>query len=132
MVGAAIYAALSKSSITRAEINSNRSYVGLATATFEVNAMALRRYFEAQAHFRAAKMLEKVDEDEVANQVGEFFKLTQLEVNITPNDPGTRFRPDPQGLFFQRVLVRLDEKCRNRLGALEQASRKMTWMKSND
>lgn len=121
MAGAAIYAALSKSSITREEINSNRSYVGLATATFEVNASALRRYFEAQAHFRAAKMLVKADEERVDAQVAEFLKATQLEVNITASDPGTRFRPDPQGLLFQRVLIRLDEKCRNRLGALEQA-----------
>ena len=66
MAGAAIYAALSKSSITREEINSNRSYVGLATATFEVNATALRRYFEAQAHFRAAKMLVKADQEQVS------------------------------------------------------------------
>jgi hypothetical protein len=121
MVGAAIYAALSKSSITRQEINSNRSYVGLATATFEVNATALRRYFEAQAHVCAAKMLVKADEEEAEAQAAAFLNATQLEVNVTTSDPGTRFRPDPQGLFFQRVLARLDEKSRNRLGALEQA-----------
>jgi hypothetical protein len=121
MAGAGIYAALSKSSILSQAINSTHPLVGLATSTYEVNAAAIRRYFEAQARFYAARSLAHSDDKQVDEKVAQFFKQTNLRVDVTDGDPVTFFRPDPRGLLLQRVLVELESKSANRLSALEQA-----------
>ena len=121
MAGAGIYAALSKSVILDSAINSSFPVMGLATATYEVNAASLRLYFETQARVHVARMLAHAHEDQVHEKVAEFFKRTNLRVDVTNDDPVTYFRPDVRGLFLQRVLDRLDKKSNSRLGAFEQA-----------
>ena len=121
MAGAGIYAALSKSSILRQAINSPFPLVGLATSTYEVNAAAIRRYFEAQARFYAARSLAQSDDKQVDDKVTQFFKQTNLRIDVTDSDPVTFLRAEPRGLLLQRVLVTLEAKSANRLAAMEQA-----------
>lgn len=120
MVGAGIYAALSKSSIDRAAINSNYPYLGLATAMFEVNAATLRRYFESQARVQATKVLMDSNEALVDAAVAEFLKQTGLSIGVTEDDR-SEFRGDVKGTFLQQAIAALNEKCKARLSGLDQA-----------
>ncbi len=120
MVGAGIYAALSKSSIDRAQINSNHPYLGLATAMFEVNASTLRRYFESQARVQSIKTLSASHDDVVDKYVAEFFNKAGLAIGVTEDDRSA-FTPDIKGTFIQRFIAALNEKCKGRLTGLDQA-----------
>lgn len=123
MAAAAIYAALSKSSITRQEINHRSSYVGLASATFEVSAVSLRKYFESLARVRATQMLTEVNSSQVDQAVSKFWDRTGLLVDVTADDPFSRFTPDQRGTLLQRVLARIEQKSKPKLANVERALR---------
>ena len=121
MVAAGIYGMLSRSSIDRQEINSPNPYVGMAAATFEVNAALLRRYFEAKIHHQTVITMMQKDEAKVQAAVREFFETTRLRVDIDARDPVSHFQPKRDGLLVEAVLDRLIARSEGRLKALEQA-----------
>ncbi|GIW95259.1 MAG: hypothetical protein KatS3mg110_3300 [Pirellulaceae bacterium] len=117
MVAAGIYGALTKSAITRTQINQRFSYLGVATATFEVGAVSLRRYFERLARMAAVRRLLEGDAARVTQSVALFWEKTALGIP-TREEFLPAYQPDPHGTFLQRVLARVEAKMKFRLDQL--------------
>lgn len=83
MAGAAIYTALSKSQIDRADINSAFPFVGLAVGTVEVDAASLRNYFELLAGQRLIQDMLKPHPGLLAEQLTEFRKRCPHQLRVT-------------------------------------------------
>lgn len=120
MVGAALYAALSKSAIDSAKINTHAPYRGLAAAMFEVNASTLRKYYEGLARQKATRMLETEHAGPIDAAVERFFKQNTLRLEISARDR-SRFREDEKGNFMQRICHSLLRQYDNDLAALREA-----------
>jgi hypothetical protein len=121
MVAAGIYGMLSRSSIDRQEINSPNPYVGMAAATFEVNAAQLRRYFESKLHLQTTVTMMETDGNKVKAAVDKFFATTQLRVDVDENDMVTHFQPKREGLLVEAVLDLLLVRSDSYLKRLQQA-----------
>jgi len=119
MVGTAIYAALTKSAIDSAGINSHFAYLGLASASFEVDAETLRKYFECRLRCNAVDTLRSDAKDDVESHVHEFFRQTGLYLDVNARDR-SKLRPDGKGTFLQRLGVHLLEACETELGSLDE------------
>ncbi len=123
MVGAALYAALSKSAIDSAKINTHAPYRGLAAAMFEVNASTLRKYYEGLARQKATRMLELEYPEPIDKAIARLFKENPLRLEITARDR-SRFREDEKGSFLQRTCHALLRQYDNDLAALREALEK--------
>ncbi len=121
MVAAGIYGMLSRSSIDRQQINSPNPYVGMAAATFEVNAAQLRRYFESKLHLQTTVTMMESDATKVKAAVDQFFAATQLRVDIDHRDMVTHFEPKREGLLVEAVLDLLLARSEPYLKRLQQA-----------
>jgi hypothetical protein len=120
MVGAALYAALSKSAIESAKINTHVPFRGLAAAMFEVNASTLRKYYEGLARQKATRQLELENESAIDAAVERFFKENALRLEITATDR-SRYREDEKGNLLQRACSTLLRLYDNELAALREA-----------
>jgi len=83
MAGAAIYTALSKSQIDRADINSAFPFVGLSVGTVEVDAASLRNYFELLAGQRLIADMSAPRPELVADFLGSFRSQFPHRLRVT-------------------------------------------------
>ncbi|HYF50458.1 MAG TPA: tubulin-like doman-containing protein [Planctomycetota bacterium] len=128
MAGTALYAALSESAIKAEKVNKVKPYVSVGTATFEVPASSLRRYFETRNRMRAARELadlrpepkkkvvaepvegeqthpKKTQQEIVQQKLATFFSETGLDLELST--PSSAIRAKENGSFLQRVLSEL-------------------------
>ncbi|GIX03560.1 MAG: hypothetical protein KatS3mg113_0566 [Planctomycetaceae bacterium] len=123
MTAAGIYATLSKSVIDRQKINQTQSYLGLAAATVEVNAVALRKFFEARSRLLAVQLLQQNQKQNQSQATQEackkFWEETRLLIDVTADDPFSHYKSDDQGTLLQRVIRRLEIRLQPRLRKLE-------------
>lgn len=100
MVGTAIYAALTRMAIRGGVINeSNMQYWGVATATFEVSAKTLGRYFESHACMHTLNAMGAADTDLAHERANEFIQTTPT---ILPTGI-KHIAPDENGDLLDRV-----------------------------
>jgi hypothetical protein len=117
MVGTGLYAALSRSSIESQRINERPAYQSLGTATFEVNAVTLRGYFEGLSRIQALRMLAAHNNAAVEAAVDGFISACHLRINITRTNR-REFTDDEKGTVMQRACHHLLELYSEDLGAL--------------
>lgn len=120
MVGAGLYAALTKSDVSSQAINEKERYYSLASATFEVNAHTLREYFEKSALIKAVNQLRSYDRERVDGAISEALKAGNLRINVTARDR-SGFQPDEKGTILQRVCQALLGQYENEMASLDQA-----------
>ncbi len=111
MVGAGLYAALSRSSIVSERINERPPYLSLGASLFEVNATTLRRYFEGLSRINVLRRLADTDNDAVDHAVEEFMRQCRLRIGITA-EKRAAYQADPKGTLMQRAchfLMESDE-----------------------
>lgn len=119
MVGTAIYASLTQSAIDSQAINSNFPYLGLAAASFEIDAQTLRKYFECRLRCNAVDTLCCDAKEDTEESVQEFFKQTGLFLDVTARDR-SKLKPDGKGTFLQQFGARLLAACETEIGSLEE------------
>ncbi len=124
MAGAAIYTALSKSQIDRADINSAFPYVGLAVGTVEVDAASLRNYFELLAGQRLIAEMSAEHEVATRESLAEFRRKLPCRLNVSPATLADRLSTinddsDNPGLL-EYILQAIRENSGQGLRALRQ------------
>jgi len=123
MVGAAIYAAITRSKISGEKINNNFPYLGIGTATFEIPSSTIRKYFEGLARVKVLRLMRKQDEevqDDVDGAESTFLDKTRLLVGLNKMDRSA-FKADNQGNLLQRACYFLLESLANKIEALHEA-----------
>ncbi len=122
MVGQALYARITQSQIRGEEINEYHPYWSPASATFEVAATRLRKYFEIRARIRAIVALREHRDSDVDGAVEQFLEESNLVIGIdTRRRSG--FRADPQGTLLQRACKFVQESKGNPLALLDRGLR---------
>lgn len=117
MVGTGLYAALSRSAINSQRINERPDYQSLGTATFEVNAVTLRRYFEGLSRIQALRKLKSNDDAAVEDAVDVFLRDCCLRINVTKTNK-REFNEDEKGTLMQRSCHHLLALYEDDLGSL--------------
>ncbi|MBQ3288744.1 MAG: hypothetical protein IJH50_04970 [Kiritimatiellae bacterium] len=103
MAGAWMASVVANSEIATELINSARSYNGLASVSFEVDAVKLQNYFEHVACAIVAKNLINNDDD-VSSSVEEFFKKVPIDIPVRGYED---VRPNENGTLMQRASAYL-------------------------
>ena len=120
MVGGALYAAITKDQIDSQSINQPFPYNSLATATFEVNAVAIRHYFKHAARVQALNTVTSRDDEKVNEAVGNFLVGSGLRFGVTSTDR-SEFKADDTGTFLQKVCHAVVSHHGNALANLDKA-----------
>lgn len=124
MAGAAIYTALSKSQIDRADINSAFPFVGLAVGTVEVDAASLRNYFELLAGQRLIQDMLRPQPALLAEHLTDFRKRCPHQLRVTPETLAHRLasigQKDQDPGLLDLVLKALLDDSEKGLRALKQ------------
>lgn len=120
MVGAALYAIMTKSSVTNTQINQPFCYGSMGAATFEIPAERLQRYFASKARIQTLDRLRSGDPARSAKAVSEFLTEHRFYWTLRADDQ-TGYSPDPKGDILQRVLHRLDAEFEGPRRSLEAA-----------
>ena len=103
MIGAGIYAALSKSAIQSDRINHHASYYSLATATAEVAVSQIRQYFSAEARLYLINRITSINPRSLDTFVSTFKEQSRLDTRIATSKRKA-FLPKKDGSFLQQVI----------------------------
>ena len=112
MAGAALCAMIARPDVAARRANDGDRYGSFAAATFEVDALHIRRWYETRACGIALQRLVAVGEDVTAAK--------EVFFRSTPVNAAARvladLRPDPDGTLYQRLAAALlaqDRYCRS-------------------
>lgn len=130
MVGTGIYCALSNSDVKSQKINDRSHYNSMASATVEIKANQIRKFFEWTSRARAIARLQKVDPAAATKAHKEFLRTTKLRLGLSSGSSvtasGTVANPmveDERGTPLQRFLAILSDQRNGKRIALSEAFR---------
>ena len=107
MAGAALYAMIANPDIAARQVNDGDPFNSLAAATYEVDTLHLRKWYETRARSIALGRLVFGGED-VSSAKESFFRTVPVNVRVRAL---TDIRPNPDGTLFQRIAAAfLDQK----------------------
>jgi hypothetical protein len=107
MAGRALYAQLKFQAVGSQAINSDHFYNSLGSATFEVPAIDLLRYFESGARIEYLKGLQSKDDVLVAKSIESFLQECRLDHLFTNKDLKAMLpAPDPKDDTLWQKIVR--------------------------
>lgn len=115
MAGAAIYAMIAKPDISARAVNDNDPYNSFAAATFEVDTLHIRKYFETRARGMALGRL-ALTADDPAGAVQEFLARHPLNARIMQSV--SEMKPNPEGTAYQRIAFALLDGLKGSLAIL--------------
>ncbi|TWT89483.1 tubulin-like doman-containing protein [Stieleria varia] len=128
MVGTGIYCAISNSDIQAQNINDRGSahYYSMASATVEVKANQIRKFFEWTARAEAIHRLRNRDDSVADRAAGEFLKQNKLQLGLLSATSRSAkvdspFEPDAHGTPLQRLLAFIDGARAKFKNALNEA-----------
>lgn len=121
MAGAALYAMLANPEIAARNVNDGDPYNSLAAATFEVDTLHIRKYFETRAHGMALEGL-AAGTDGAGAAVASFLAASPLNAQVCTD---ADLKPDSSGTLYQRATHALLSNYKQRFDALRQEAK--TW-----
>lgn len=103
MAGAALYAMIANPQIAARNVNDGDPYNSLAAATFEVDTLHIRKYFETRAQGLALSRL-TASEEGAETAVSAFLAESPLNARVLN---ATDLKPNAGGTLYQRVAYAL-------------------------